>query len=156
MLNRVAIKWLGFSEPPEQLEEGIAKLQGVNREIVERLANEDITTITQFAYCDPIRLTMRSNLSSNFVTDCMNQALAWVYLEEKLKKLRCLGLKGAVEITHIVDDLDDIADQQTQTRAKATLAAAARLAGQTDETLLTAFHEIANDSFTQYLCKVWD
>jgi len=153
MLNRVATKKLGFAEPPEQANESISKLQGINREILERLANEDITTITQFAYCDPVRLTMRSNLSFNFVTDCMNQALAWVYLEEKLKKLRCFGLKGAVEITHLIAALKD---ETKQARAKATLTAAAALVGQSEETLMTAFVEIEDDSFTKYLCKVWD
>ena len=153
MLNRVATQWLGFAELPEQANESISKLQGINREILERLANEDITTITQIAYCDPVRLTMRSNLSFNFVTDCMNQALAWVYLEEKLKKLRCFGLKGAVEITHLIAALKD---ETKQARAKATLTAAAALVGQSEETLMTAFVEIEDDSFTKYLCKVWD
>jgi hypothetical protein len=63
----------------EETSNDIVKLQGINRWIIERLSNEDITTVTQIAYCDPIRLIMRSNLTFNFVTDCMNQALAVIY-----------------------------------------------------------------------------
>jgi len=153
MLRRIGLKWLRFEESDEEAEASIAKLQGINRDILERLANEDITTITQIAYCDPVRLTMRSNLSFNFVTDCMNQALAWVYLEDKLCKLRCLGLKGAVEIKHLVED---IKKPEEKARAAATLAAAAEVAKQSPETLMTAFAEIINDSFTKYLWEVWE
>ena len=153
MLNRAAIKWLQFAESEEQASAGIAKLQGVNREIVERLANEDITTITQVAYCDPVRLAMRSNLSYNFVTDAMNQALAWVYLEDGLEKIRCFGLKGAVEINQL---LKDMKNAMTQPRAEATLAAAASALGQTEDTLTTAFETIVGDSFAKYLFEVWD
>ena len=35
-----------------------------------------VAQIAQVAYCDPIRLVMRSSLTFSFVIDCMNQALA--------------------------------------------------------------------------------
>ena len=154
MLNRIATtKWLGFAESAEKAKDGIGNLQGVNREIRERLANEDITTITQVAFCDPVRLAMRSNLQFTFITDVMNQALAWAYLEEDVDKIRRLGLKGAVEIRHL---LRDLLNPQTQARAKTTLSAAAMALGQSEESLLTVFYEIRSDSFSRYLYAVWD
>jgi len=158
MLTRVANKWLGFAETKEEANDGIVKLQGINRDILERLSNEDITTITQFAYCDPVRLTMRSNLSFNFITDCMNQALAWVYLEDKLLGIRCCGLKGAVEIKHLVDDMNGLNDATPDdiARAKATFNVVALLLEQEPNTLRTAFDQIVDDPFTRYLYAVWD
>jgi hypothetical protein len=44
----------------------------------------------------------------------------------------------------------------TQPRAKATLAAAAKTLGQTEDTLTTAFETIVGDSFAKYLFEVWD
>ena len=155
MLRRVATDKLGFQETKEEADDGIVKLQGINRDILERLANEDITTITQFAYCDPVRLTMRSNLTFNFVTDCMNQALAWVYLEDKMKDIRCFGLKGAVEIKHLLDDMER-PDEASSTRAVAAFATVAETLKQTPETLMNAFREIAQDPFTLYLYEVWE
>lgn len=78
ILRRIGENKLGLGETGDAAADEIVKLQGMNREIVERLRNEDITTVTQMAYCDPVRLVMRSNLSFNFVADCMSQALAWI------------------------------------------------------------------------------
>jgi hypothetical protein len=106
MLRRLAVKSLNIDTASEESPDGILKLQGINRTVVERLFNEDISTVPQLAYCDPIHLTMRSNLTFNFVTDCMNQALAWMYFAEAMDTLRPLGLRGAVEILHLVERLD--------------------------------------------------
>jgi hypothetical protein len=76
MLRRLAEKQLGIAPTDDDASDDIIKLQGINKTIVERLGNEDVTTVTQMAYCDPVELVMRSNLTFNFVTDCMNQALA--------------------------------------------------------------------------------
>jgi hypothetical protein len=106
MLRRLAVKSLNIDTASEESPDGILKLQGINRTVVERLFNEDISTVPQLAYCDPIHLTMRSNLTFNFVSDCMNQALAWMYFADAMDTLRPLGLRGAVEILHLVERLD--------------------------------------------------
>jgi hypothetical protein len=41
---------------------------------------------------------MRASLSFIFVLDVVSQALAWVYLDQKLNDLRPMGLRGAFEI----------------------------------------------------------
>jgi hypothetical protein len=92
----------------------IVKLQGINRAVVERLADEDIITVTQIAYCDPVRLVMRSNLTFTFVTECMNQALAWLYFEDRLATLRPMGVRGAVEIKCLIDEYDDCDTQDRE------------------------------------------
>jgi hypothetical protein len=48
---------------------------------------------------------MRSSLSFRFVVDVVSQALAWVYLGEKLDQLRTIGLRGAYEINVFLYDL---------------------------------------------------
>ena len=107
MLGKLANKSLGLEATAEEASDDIIKLQGINKAIVERLSNEDITTISQIAYCDPVQLVMRSNLNFIFVTDCMNQALAWMYLEDGMNKIRQFGLRGAVEIKHWFDAYND-------------------------------------------------
>jgi len=160
MLQRVANKTLGIQPTADDASDDIIKLQGINRTIVERLALEDITTVTQIAYCDPVRLTMRSNLTFNFVTDCMNQALAWMYFEDQLGSvMRPLGLRGAVEIKHFVDEYDDTSPEPTaqanRQRAIAALPQIADKLGRSPETLQLALREIAEDPFTIFLHRVW-
>lgn len=133
----------------------IIKLQGINAEIAERLANEDITTITQLAYCDPIRVTMRSSLSFNFIIDCMNQALAWVYLEGDMNVIRSFGLRGAVEIGHLQAGLDSQNADHVDA-AEAVLDCVATALKHDKATLRWVFYEIAHDPFTQYLSSIWE
>ncbi len=161
MLGKLANKSLRLEATTEETSDDIIKLQGINKAIVERLSNEDITTISQIAYCDPVQLVMRSNLNFIFVTDCMNQALAWMYLEGGLNKIRPLGLRGAVEIKHWLDAYNDADTDQVRVRdhelARAAFPKIASAINQDPDlkTLLVAFHEIAEDPFTVFLVRVW-
>jgi len=160
MLQRLANKNLGLEATPSETTDDIIKLQGINRAIVERLSNEDINTITQVAYCDPVRLIMRSNLTFNFVTDCMNQALAWMYLQGDLDTIRPLGMRGAVEIRCLVQELDDVDSQAApnktaHARAVAALPLIAAAIKQDPATLQLAFRQIADDPFSIFLERVW-
>jgi len=154
MLQRLADKSLGIGATEEESADNIIKLQGVNREIVERLANEDVTTVTQVAYCDPVRLVMRAHLSFNFVTDCMNQALAWLYLPADLDTIRPLGMRGAVEIKHLIEAYDDAASAD-HARAIAAFPKIAAAIKQDPDTLQVTFREIAGDPYTIFLDRVW-
>ena len=153
-IRRMSLLRSGLEAQDASGNDNVIKLVGVNADVAERLANEDITTITQLAYCDPIRLTMRSNLTFNFVTDCMNQALAWEYLEERMNKLRPLGLRGAVEIRHLYHGIDAGTDEE-KAAANSVLDCAAKVLGQDRITLKMAFFEIAGDPFTAYLDSIW-
>ncbi len=154
MLRRLSEKSLGLGATTVEASDDIIKLQGINRTIVERLSSEGITTVTQIAYCDPIRLVMRSNLNFNFVTDCMNQALAWMYFQDDLNVIRPLGMRGAAEIMNLIDAYDDTANVDHQ-RAVAAFPKIADAIKQDPVTLQVAFHEIAEDPYTIFLSRVW-
>jgi hypothetical protein len=159
MLRQIADRLLTVQAEQDEPKDSIVKLQGVNKAILERLANEDVTTITQIAYCDPVRLVMRSNLTFNFVTDCMNQALARMYLEDVMEKIRPLGMRGACEIKNLIDDLDGIRsdDEGKRDLARAVMAfpVIASTAGIDADALQITFRQIAEDPFTVYLEQVW-
>jgi hypothetical protein len=160
VLRRLTNKSLGIEATPDEANDAIIQLQGVNQAIVERLSNEDITTITQIAYCDPVRLVMRSNLSFNFVLDCMDQALAWIYLQGKLDTIRPLGVRGATEIQRLMQDFDRTApmtpeQQAAHDQAVAAFPLIAAAVKQDPATLQLAFRQIARDPFTDFLCRVW-
>jgi hypothetical protein len=159
MMQRLANKALALDGTALETSDDIIKLQGINRTIVERLANEDVTTVTQFAYCDPVQLVMRSNLRFNFVTDCMNQALAWMYFESLMAILRPLGLRGAVEIRQFIHALDNSGQtpKEIQDRdiAQKALPVIAKAAGIDSEALQIAFRQVGEDPYTEFLERVW-
>jgi len=135
--------------------DAVTELQGIDDDIAMRLENEGITTIPQLASCDPVRLAMRSNLPFNFVIDCMNQALCWVYFEGQVDKLRPLGLRGAVDITALLNALD-APDPQVRSGAEATLSdvVAAIEPPHTVATLHYTFAQIAGNPFARFLASV--
>jgi hypothetical protein len=160
MLRRLANKSLSIEATAAEASDDIIKLQGVNPAIVERLANEDVTTVTQIAYCDPVRLVMRSSLSFDFVCDCMNQALAWMYLQSDLWTIRPLGMRGAAEIQQLVGDFDHApttsGEQVVHDRAVAAFPIIALAIKQDPITLQVVFRQIAGDPFTDFLSRVWN
>jgi len=155
MLRQRVNTWMTNTVPKPDRNNSLTKLQGVNKTLAVRMENEGITTIPQIACCDPIRLVMRSNLTFNFVIDCINQSLCWVYFEDQLRNLRPLGLRGAVEIANLKHSLEST-DQAIRTEAEATLADLARAIQppHTEATLRHTFRQIANNPYTHFLQAV--
>jgi hypothetical protein len=157
-LRTLAEKNLNLAPTAAETQDDVIKLQGVNKAILERLRNEDISTITQVAYCDPVRLVMRSNLTFTFVTDSMNQALAWTYLEGNLATLRPLSLRGATEIKNFIDAHDNADGSHSKDKQDLAVRALPKLAAavnQHPDTLLLTLREIAGDPYTLFLSRVW-
>jgi hypothetical protein len=129
-------------------------LQGIEIEQVERFEDEGIMTILQLAYCDPIDLTNRTNYSFSYVVDCCSQALAWLYFEQNLVKMRQYGLRGGQEISSLILELDsdDNEEQERATRCRDIVAAELGMAPEVFERTL---REVAADPYTDFLCEIW-
>jgi hypothetical protein len=146
---------LGSTEESELLH-----LNGVDKRLVERLSNNDITSVVQLSYCDPIQITMGSNLSFNAVADLVSQALAWNYISERLDAIRPLGLRGAWEIRQLMEDLkgEENAVSQRQNRAedarKIIPSISAKL-GLTEDEIWFVFGQIAYDPYTEFIYPTW-
>jgi hypothetical protein len=147
----------------------VTALFGIDDSTAERIEDADITTVAQLAWCDPIQLTMRSNLQFAYVIDIMSQALAWVYLEGKLKLLGPIGLRGAIEIRSMLKRLSsgssgDAPDgvvrasqpnSVEKSEATAALAAAAKILDVDSDALKHALLEIGHDPITEFLDICW-
>jgi hypothetical protein len=133
----------------------LLRLDGVDQILVERLAHEDITSIVQLAYYDPIQLTMRSNLSFNAVVDLVSQALAWVYIGEKLPLIRPLGLRGAYEMRQLCDDLTPDATDINRTNAQNILPEIAQRLDVSQEKMWYVITTIAYDPYTDFIYRTW-
>jgi hypothetical protein len=147
---------LGTTEKSELL-----NLNGVDMPLAERLSNEDISSIVQLSYCDPIQITMRTNLSFSAVADLVSQALAWNYFERRLDPLRLLGLRGAWEIRQFMEDLkaqnedSDVADNRVQ-RARNLIPAISSCLGLSEDKIWFVFYQIASDQYTDFIYFAWE
>jgi hypothetical protein len=154
MLRQLANRRLNLELGPAEAKSQISQLEGIDASTAERIEDADITTIHQLAWCDPIQLTMRTSLAFNYVVDIVGQALAWVYLGEKLRSLAPLGLRAGAEIRFFMHDLE--ASQGTK-RAEldALMRAAAAASGTELAGLRNAFEQIAHDPYTEFIYEAW-
>jgi hypothetical protein len=150
ILRRLANDKLGLGLGVDVAPDQISALSGVDRSIADRIGDADITTIPQLAWCDPIQLSMRSNLAFDYVVDICSQALAWVYLTDRLRELRPLGLRGAFEMRVLLDDLAS-QDVVVKAKAEAVLPVAANEAKIPIEGFVYALEQIGEDPATQFL-----
>jgi hypothetical protein len=160
MSRRLAARKLSLGEEariPEDAGSGsseLEKLQGVRGAIVERLDDENITTILQLAYTDPLELTIRTGYSFTYILDCVSQALAWIYLEGHLQDLRVLGMRGACEVRNLIEGLDK-GKAKMRERRKAQVEAIAKKLEVDVESCELMLREIAEDPHTTFIADIW-
>jgi hypothetical protein len=130
-------------------------LDGIDKLLAERLANEDITSVVQLAYCDPIQLTMRTNLTFNAVVDLVSQALAWVYFGEKLTVIRPLGIRGAFEVRQLINDLDASDNPLAKDAAEKIVPAIATKLELKSDKISFVLRQIAYDPYTDFISSTW-
>jgi hypothetical protein len=134
----------------------LQNLQGINRSQAERFEYEGVSTILQLAYSDPIVLTMRTHFSFSYVVDCCSQALAWLYFEDNLAKMRSFGLRGAQEISILIDEIDSAEDRPADAKRATECLKAVVTAFKVDSKAFEwALREVAGDPYTKFLNKIW-
>jgi hypothetical protein len=93
---------------------------------------------------------MRTSLNFAVVSDISAQALAWLYFEDNLAKLRKIGLRGACEIRFLMEDL-----KAANPDAIAIIQSASASLGLSADEFKNALEEIADDPQTEFLAKTW-
>jgi hypothetical protein len=161
--RRIGSQKLGMTDQQGDAVLELMQLQSIDRSNAERFQDEGINTVSTLAWADPVDLTIRTNFDFNYVVDCMSQALLWVYFQDKTKLLYPLSLRGAQETHTLMQTLKDItfpvpagaALTVDQSRAAATVEAAASIIGIDKQALLTTFDQVANDPYTCFIVALW-
>ena len=125
-------------------------LDGVGQTISESLANGEITTAAQLAYCDPVQVSLRTNIAFDAIVDLQSEALAYIFLGDTLSALRGQGLRGAVQISNFMareqpDPKSDFAVEFLAAQAASKM----DLGG-----LRNGFRTISCDPYTKFLVAV--
>jgi len=150
--RRVATRKMGFADSEDREISELQSLQGIDVIKAEQFSDEGITTILQLAYCDPIRLTIRTGLSYSYIVDCICQALLWIYTEKDTVMLRKNGLRSAYEVLYLCLDLSDLSKKQD---AEQVIREAAKAINIPETSLKNVFMEVAEDPYTVFLFLSW-
>jgi hypothetical protein len=155
MLRSFATKQLGVPIGIENDQDQVIELNSIDQPTADMLLDSGISTVAQLAYCDPVRLCMRTGLTFDYVVDIVSEALAWLYFEDKLDTLRPAGLRGAIEISNLLKAANGDPSQAETRRAVALCDVAAQMVNLSTPAFLNACDEAAGDSATELLLALW-
>lgn len=160
-LRKVATRLLKLDPASGDMHENpLFRLQGITKDVNDRLIAEDITTIGQLAYCDPVQLAMRSNLSFTFVVDIVSQALIWQYVGDRIVAARPYGIRTSFEVITLVNRLRyDGAEPGRERRAaqaNALLGELSKIMRVEEEGLRFVFETVSEDPYAIFLYEVWN
>ena len=154
--RRIANQQLKLGDDPASGNLELEKLQSIGKQGAERFKDEGISTISQLAYSDPVDLTIRTNFDFNYVTDCVSQALLWIYLGDQLQNLAIFSLRGAYEANCLIEDLAGPNPANAQkTLADIVAVLVANKIQISAETLETTLRQAGQDPYTEFLVDIW-
>jgi hypothetical protein len=78
-------------------------IQGLTPDIIDRLKRGGVSSAAHLANEDPMRLLRVTNIEWRNILDMLDQAYLAVYVEEKIERLRPLGIRGSVEMGAVYD-----------------------------------------------------
>lgn len=81
----------------------LQNLQGATEEMIDQLAEGGIDSTQALAYCDPMKLFLKTNVEWVVIIDLIDQALLFNYTDTKLDALRLMGIRGSIETAVIWD-----------------------------------------------------
>jgi len=98
-------KKLGMGDEEEGAGPRWSVIQGVTPELIERLAEADVTTPTGLANADPFQLFLRTNIIWRHILDLIDQAILAQYVGEKIRAVRAVGIRGSIEAALVAQRL---------------------------------------------------
>jgi hypothetical protein len=152
--RRVAATKLGLGEEAGSARSELLQIQGINNAHLDRLAAANITTVLDLAYCDPIELSLRTNIEINVVMDWKNQAVLWVYIDHDLKAFKKFYLRGAQEVYDLLDYLEST-DGAQQEKARTVITALSERLKIPAPALETVLDAVALDTHTLFMQNFW-
>ncbi len=106
-LNRRALEQLKFgaSTPAAPQQERLQdRVPAIGTDALAQLREVGITTVTDLAYADPVRILVETGLPLRRVVVWIDAALLANYVGENVAKLRAMGIGSAVEASHFFVD----------------------------------------------------
>jgi hypothetical protein len=147
--NQASIPTVGDQAP-------IQILADVDTRMAERLIDEGITTCSQLAYTDPIKLSIRTGLNFTVTLGLASDAMLGMYLMRRdyLEIFRLNGLCGAYECASLWKDIISGTNTERE-KATAIINKLAEKLSITTEGIENLLRELTEDPYTQFYLEVW-
>jgi len=148
---------MSLRDNSDRANSGLTVLQCINQSEAERFEEEGFTNFTLLAYADPLELALRTNFDFNYISDCISQAILWLYFEESIKILRKFGLRSAYDAhtfwmfcTAAIENYKD--KRRIANKIKKKVSEALEM---DEQVFLQTLCNVAEDPHTIFLCYAW-
>lgn len=140
-------------EPPAQLKD----LATLDSETILVIGEEGISTYTQLAYADPIRLTIRTGLNYSFVITAISEAMLLGYLgtRKKMDVVRLFGFTGGYEIYFLWKSANAAAGTAERIQADNIITEMATRLETTVDGLRNILVEVGTDPYLEFIVECW-
>jgi hypothetical protein len=154
-LQGIAIQRAGISQD-KGTEQGPSwsLLQGATPQVIERLAEADVTTPAHLANVDPVTIFARTNIGWRNVLDLMDQAFLAIYIGDKIEKVRVAGIRGSIEMAFVWERLHS-ADAAVVEAAQRTVQALVEAVGVQESAVLNLIRNLDEDPQVDLLWSLW-
>ncbi len=149
---RDRLKFSGSLQPAEQ--PTLHRLQGLSESMIERLLAEGFESAEHLATADPIKLLMRTNIEWKTILDLIDQAILLDYFPDNAELLRPCGIRGAIELATIQEDLDS-EDNGARAQAQKLVLSIASVLKQDEACTRNAIRNAYEDVQVEFLWDLW-
>ena len=142
--------------PASSESSSLRSLPAIRPEVIDRLLAEDITTVPQLAYADPVRLAIRTGLTYTYVTTLTCQALAVIYFQEHFPIAVNCGLYGGCEVRNLWENRKPAdGDIEKRNQSNAVVTEIAKKSSLPVDVVLNVMREIAFDPHIEFYWSTW-
>ena len=128
------------------------KLQGMSSDVINRLAEEGITSVQHMVLADPVTLLLRTSFEWKTILDFIDQAILFLYLGDKVEQLRGIGIRGAIELAEIGEKLNH---PDTRVQATKMLELVAEKIEQPPEAVRHLITTLSEDVQVDFISTLW-
>ena len=126
-------------------------LQGMTEGIQERLREEGIERVQHLAYRNPYQLLLRCDIDWSTIIDFVDQALLVQHVGERIKDLRVIGVRGAIDMAALYERLrakkaEDLSE---------VLARLGKALGEDQHVVVNLSYTLWTDPVVQFLWQQW-
>ena len=123
-------------------------VQGATPDIIERLEEADVTSVSALASQNPIALMHRTNIHWRVLIDLMDQAILITYVHDKIGSLRVIGIRGAIEAGIVYGRINN-------PDGAGTVTAVAQILACGEECARNLIRNLAEDAQVRLLYQLW-
>ena len=129
-------------------------IQGMTTDMIDILYGEGITSTAHLSQADPIKLLLKTSIEWKLILDIIDQSILFNYVEDKLKSLRSIGIRGAIELAAMQLALKD-KDDKERTRAQSTVMLIASKLKDNEEAVYNLIRMLYDDVQVEFIWDLW-